>query len=547
MAGFQSPLEAFLFWEERIGSQLFLRQPVSGRYQHYSYQKAGEEIRAIAGGIESMGLPKKSKIALLSKNCAHWVMADLAIMMSGHISVPIYPTLNAQSIEEILIHSDSAAIIVGKLDQYEQQSVGIPDIPKISVGLYGVQDGLSWEGLVAANQPIKYPVVPKFDDIMTIIYTSGTTGTPRGVLHAVGSFVVVANTLLGSLLLPRNPRLFSYLPLSHIAERGGIEMQAIFRGGSLTFLESLETFAQNVEDTRPAIFFAVPRVWSKLRDRILEKLPQEKLEKLLVVPVLGAIIRRKIRKKLGLVKTRFIASGAAPLSGELIKWYDNLGITIHQAYGMTEDCLFNHSNFPGQNKAGTVGKMLPGGCVKLSSVGEVLIKNDALMKGYYKDRKGTKAAFDSDGFLKTGDLGELDHDGYLTLIGRLKDQFKTDKGKYVSPIPIELQFAKSKLIEQIAIVGMGIPQPIALVVLSTRGKKSDKVSVRKELTELLIGINQKLEKHERVEKLVIMSEEWSLDNGLLTPTMKVRRNRVEANHQRWYKEWYDDDDSIIWE
>jgi long-chain acyl-CoA synthetase len=366
-------------------------------------------------------------------------------------------------------------------------------------------------------------------------------------MHTVRGFTNGAHNIIQQISLKDHPKFFSYLPLSHIAERAGLEIGSMFRGASITFTESLATFASNLEATQPDLFFAVPRIWSKFQEKILVGLPQKKLNTMLSIPILGGIIKKKIKKKLGLSKATYILSGAAPLSVSIMEWYKKIGITILQGYGMTEDCIVSHGNLPNANKIGTVGKPTYGAKAKLTAEGEICIFNNCLMKGYYKELEQTTKMFDDEGYLKTGDIGEYDHDGYLTITGRAKDQFKTDKGKYIFPAPIELELSKNHNIEQICIVGMGIPQPILLVVPSEEGKKKSKEELCENLIQTINDINPTLEKHEKIEKAVIMKEEWKVENGLMTPTLKIKRSRVEKIHMPMYKSWFDSEDKVIFE
>ena len=544
---FDTPLEAFLYWEENTPDNLFFKQPIDGKTTLYTYGQAGDEIRRMASVLKGLALPENSHIALLSKNCAHWIMADLAIMMAGHVSIPIYPTLNAESIKTILVHSESKAIIVGKLDDFESQKAGIPDIHTIAVRAYGVEEGLSWEELVSQNEPLRDIREWKPDDLMTIIYTSGTTGKPKGVMHVAGSFAKIINVALKVIILPPHPRFFSYLPLTHIAERVGVEMHGLFKGASITFTESLETFAADLEATQPDLFFAVPRIWSKFQEKILEKMPQKKLNTLLKIPVLNTIVKKKITKKLGLSRVSYIASAAAPLAVSTMEWFGTLGITIYQAYAMTEDCIHSHFNLVGANKVGTVGRPLPDVQVKLTGEGEICIKTECLMKGYYKEPILTDEVFDDEGYFKTGDIGTYDDEGYLTITGRVKDQFKTDKGKYISPAPIELELTKNSDIELVCVVGTGIPQPVALVVLSQSGKSKDKENLEWSLRQTIEAVNPTLEKHEKISRVIVMKDEWTVENGLLTPTLKTKRNKIEDIHQSSYKQWYDEPELVVYE
>ena len=233
------PLDSFLKWEKETPGRIFLRQPINGIWKTWTWAQAGNEARRIAQGLHSLGLKEKDHVALLSKNCAQWIIADLAIMMAGCISIPIYPTLSAAAIEPILIHSDAKAIIVGKLDDYALQVNGIPsNLIRIGINEYGIKEQWSFEEMIANNEPLPQLYKWSSDEILTIIYTSGTTGISKGVMHCAGAFGSTHNAAAPELELPHQPQMFSYLPLSHIAERVGVEMNTIFSGGTISFAES---------------------------------------------------------------------------------------------------------------------------------------------------------------------------------------------------------------------------------------------------------------------------------------------------------------------
>lgn len=544
-----TPLLQFLKWEKEVPNDLFLRQPYQGEWRNWTFEQAGEEIRKVAAGMRRLNLPNRSNVAILSKNCAQWIMADLAIMMAGHISVPLYATLTAPSIQQILEHSESKAIIIGKLDQYKAQQEGIPaGVIRIGMELYGIQEDHSWEKMLAAEKPTTDVATWSPDELLTIMYTSGTTGKPKGVMHSAGNFDAIINVAASDLNLPMRPKLFSYLPISHIAERLGVEMIGIYRGALFSFAETLESFPKNLADTQPDLFFAVPRIWAKFREKISEKLPPKKLDTLLSIPIINNVIRKSIKKKLGLSKATHIYSGAAPISVDMLEWFNKIGVTIYQAIGMTEDCIYSHFNRAGANRFGTVGKALTGLQFKIADDGEMRIKTPSLMKGYYKEPELTAASFDEEGYLKTGDKAEKDKDGFVTIVGRVKDQFKTDKGKYVSPAPIEMMLLANQDIEQACVVGMGIPQPIALVVLSALGKAKSKEEIALSLSNSLNAVNPNLESYEKLEKVVIMKDDWTMENGLITPTLKVKRNEVEKIHIPKYPTWYHTQPGVVvWE
>ncbi|HET6766400.1 MAG TPA: AMP-binding protein, partial [Chitinophagaceae bacterium] len=457
-------------------------------------------------------------------------------------------TLSAAAITRILIHSDAKAIIIGKLDDYASQAIGIPpSVIRISMSTYGVNEQYTIEKMIAATQPL--PIIYEWskDEILTIIYTSGTTGRSKGVMHCAGAFGATLGAAIPQLELPHKPEMISYLPLSHIAERVGVEMNAFFTCGTISFAESLETFSKNLAEIQPQIFFAVPRIWAKMREGILSKLTQRKLDIILSILFIDSFFKKSLKKKLGFSRVSHFFSAAAPVSIELQQWYQKLGIIIYQAYGMTEDCVYGHFCGPNANRFGTVGKALTGVKVKIAVDGEIRVRSNGNMKGYYKEQQMTDEAFDEENYLRTGDMGEYDSDGFLKITGRLKDQFKTDKGKYISPAPIEVKLLSNTDIEHVCIVGTGVPQPIALVCLSDTGKKKSKEELTKSLTESVGSINPSLENYERIGKAVIMKDSWTIANNMITPSLKVKRNEIERIHLPKYPGWYQKEGVVVWE
>jgi long-chain acyl-CoA synthetase len=542
----KTPLEVFYYWEHATPENVFLRQPINGIWKTWTFKQAASEIRKIATFIKSQNLPTQSNIAILSKNCAHWIMADLAIWMSGHVSVPIYPTFSASIIRQILEHSNSKILFVGKLDNFDDQKEGIPfNVKCVSFGTYGQKTGSLWEDVIETTHPMIDPPYRKPEEIATIKYTSGTTGSPKGVMITFQAFhYVTPGALKRFNLEPKGQRFFSYLPLSHIAERMLIECGGIYLGATISFSESLEKFPENLMETKPTVFLAVPRIWSKFREKIEMKMP--KLDRLLSIPVVSSIVKNAIRRKLGLSKAQWILTGAAPMSVDLLQWFQKIGITIHEVYGMTENLAYSHINL-NEVRFGTVGKKWDNVEVKLSPEGEILTRHAGMMSGYYRDQALTDSVFTQDGFLKTGDKGELDKDGFLTITGRIKDQFKTDKAKYVDPAPIELKLSSNPDIEQVCVVGMGIPQPIALTVLSASAKAKARDALKESLKRTLEIVNQSLESFEHVKAAVIMRDDWTVENGLMTPSLKIKRNELEKLHLQKYPKWYQEDDVVVWE
>lgn len=545
----QSPLEKFYEWSTIQPKQTFLRQPYNGEWIHYSWEKANDEVRRMANYLRSLQLPPHSKIAIISKNCAHWIMSDLAIMMAGHVSVPLYPTISADLIRYCLEHCEAKVAFIGKLDTWSKQRSGLPDSVKgISYPFWTEEGYEKWDDIIANNEPFEGNFVPDGADISTIIYTSGTTGLPKGVVHSFHTFSFAVCGALSQINdISTKDRFFSYLPLSHIAERMLVEMGALYSGGSISFAESLDLFAANLKDTKPTVFLAVPRIWTKFQMGILSKMPQSKLDILLNIPFVKNIIRKKIKEGLGLDKANYIFTGAAPLPVATMVWFDKLGIDICEAYAMTENCAYSHFTRKGHKKLGSVGTPMPSCEIRIADDGEIQVRSEATMLEYFKEPEKTKETITEDGFLRTGDQGEIDNEDFLKITGRVKDIFKTDKGKYVAPAPIELELSKNTHIEQVCVVGMNLPQTMALVVLSADAHNIDKRTLESSLETSMQDVNQQFEKHERLKKVVIMKEEWTIENNMITPTLKVKRNILEKEKAPHYERWYKDANTIVWE
>ncbi|MDA7768205.1 AMP-binding protein [Flavobacteriales bacterium] len=546
MQDYNSPLEMLYKWENESPNKLYMRQPINDEWHKWTWSETAAEIRKMAGYLQSLDLAPKSKIAILSKNCAHWIMSDLAIMMAGHVSVPLYPNLQAESIKQILDHSETKLVFVGKLDDFESMRPGIPkDMPCIAYPFYSEEGYPVWDEVVKNVTPVAENVIREPNDLATIIYTSGTTGMPKGVMHKFYNFSFATSNAVPLLGLATEERFFSYLPLCHIAERLLVEMGSLYSGGMVSFAESLDTFAKNLSDTKPTAFLGVPRIWTKFQQGILMKLPQKKLNVLLAIPGVSSLIKKKIKSGLGLQEARNVFTGAAPTPVSTLKWFQRLGINIQEAYAMTENCCYSHVTLNDDIQFGFVGKALPHCEVKLSEKNEILIKHVALMDGYYKEEKQTNETI-KDGWLYTGDEGHIDSKGFLKITGRVKDLFKTSKAKYVAPAPIEMKLSANKNIEQVCVVGENIPQPIALVTLSEYGKGRPSEDVVASLSKTLSVVNPKFNAHERLKKIIVLDQEWTIENNLLTPSMKIKRNEVEKLHKENYVSWYEREEEVVW-
>ncbi len=546
----------FYKWEKKLSDKPFLRQPFGKLWETYTWGEVGIMARKLATGLKSLGLKDKSHIGLVSKNCREWIIADLAITIAGYISVPFFPTLKSYEIKNLLNFGDVDALFVGKLENWDEMKQGVPPkLPIISFPHYKnhskIDIGEKWFDFINRFDPQTDDFYPKNNDIWTIIFTSGTTGDPKG---AVIKYKSLYNTK--SVHEDYNPlgideggnnRFISYLPLNHIFERVCIEWTCLRYGGNLSFVESLESFGQNLSSVSPTAFQGVPRIYSKFQEKILLKIPQTKLTKLLKIPVLSWIIKRKLKKTLGMSKAKVIISGAAALPVELIDWFQTIGIYITNGYGMTENCCVCTNLNPYQNHGrGSVGKISsPDVSLKITGDGEICMKGPFLMDSYYKNKEMTDSTLQN-GWLHTGDKGFIDDDGYLYVTGRVKDIFKTTKGKYIEPAAIESKFGNVDEFSQICLVGLNCVQPLLLVV-PTELAKSNKDQTTIKISKILIEVNNDLDNYKKISKIIFVKEDWTPDNEMTTPTLKIKRAKVDEKFSLKYNNWEKSAESIIWE
>jgi len=543
-----TPLDALLHWEKHRANEVYLRQPINGTFHEFTWSQVADQTKRIAQALQSLGLTPGDKIAILAKNSAEWFINDLAIMYAGYISVPIYSTANAKTINYVLEHSEAKVLFIGKLDNYQSLEGKLPaDVITISYPYETLACQYKWNDLLEQHQPLATPAHINLEDLMSIIYTSGSTGNPKGVMITFAAFKSASQNIVSSLGIIPGDRLLSYLPLAHITERVYIEGSSIYAGeGVVSFVESLDTFVSNIQSVEPTLFISVPRLWTRFQMGVLQKMPAHKLNFLLKIPFVNGLVRAKIKRGLGLQHARMLGCGSAAVSPSLLKWYERLGLNITEAWGMTENLAYGTFNHPfNPQKIGTIGKPGPGVDLKISEIGEILVKGDGLMSGYYKDEAQTKESFDEEGYFKTGDKGEIDSNGYVKITGRVKDIFKTSKGKYVTPVPIECKFGENPNIEQICITGTALTQPVALVVLSPEARELGQEAMTTNLEETRQHINKSLESHARIGHIIVLKDEWTVDNGLLTPTLKFKRHELESRFKPFYEENHQD--KIVWE
>jgi len=528
----KSPLEMFYHWEETTPNSIYLKQPIKGSVKDFTWRDVGDQARKVAASLINMGLPAGSHIAILSKNCAEWFITDLAIMLAGHVSVPIYSTAGEDTIRYVLDHAKCPVIFIGKLDDTKNQVAAVDDgIIKLAFPYPEIPADKQWHELLQNSAYLDKPI-PALDSVMTIVYTSGSTGNPKGVVHNYESICWAASNSLNELGVDQNDRVLSYLPLAHITERVLVEIASFYSGMRINFLESLDTFARDVNATEPTLFISVPRLWTRFQLGVLANMPQKKLDLLLRIPIVSSLVSKKIRTKLGLGKARLCASGSAPIPITTLEWFRKIGVNISEGWGMTENSAYGTCCIPFRvDKIGCIGRAYAGVDIRIAQDGEIQVKGPCNMKEYYLEPQKTAEVMTEDGYLKTGDKGSIDSDGYIKITGRLKEIFKTSKGKYIAPVPIESKLMANASIEQVCVTGSQLKQPIGLVVLSEVALKLSAEDIEKSLLATLNAVNDTLESHAVLDCLVVMKDEWTVNNGFLTPTLKVKRHNLEEHYE----------------
>lgn len=515
----------------------------------------------MAAYLRSQSWPVGSRVAILSKNSAWWIMADFAIWMAGCISVPIYAAIREASLLAILDQCQPVACFVGPLDQEisafadkenmtisGMQCIALPNLATMQSTLRFV----TWEAAIAQQTPLADNPTREWNDVATIIYTSGTTGSPKGVMQSFQAISLMAKSVLPALPpeTKEGARILSYLPLAHIAERAIVEATALFTPMHIFFVENQQTFLHDLQQARPTIFFTIPRLLMRFQQGVFENISAKKLEFLLRIPLVRQALQKRILHKLGLDTVQLAASGAAPLRVELLEWFRGLGLNLIEGYGMTETGI-THATLPGHLRAGYVGHASEYAKTRISAEGEVQIQGPMNFLGYYQNAATTGDSFTDDGYFRTGDRGEIDEEGRLRIVGRLKEEFKTAKGKYVMPAQIETVLSGSSLFDSVCVLGSGMAGPFVLAVLSAESAKKRRDPVQKPgleqaLQRELERVNLQLEHHEQLRFLVVSDEAWTAANGFLTPTLKVRRAMIEDRYSAAFDAWEKLGKKIVW-
>jgi long-chain acyl-CoA synthetase len=594
--------EIFNIAVERFRDDEFLRFKRDGEWRSLTYGEVARRVRELALGLAQRGIKRGDRIALWSENRPEWNLADLAALANGAVDVPIYTTQSLDQVEYILKDSAARAIFVSApfLEKVLELKPRLPSLefifafdepvaPRAAIiraeelagagrARFGEQPGV-YESLWRATRP---------EDLATLLYTSGTTGDPKGVMLTHKN--LTANTLLSyhwSALENRRDRVLTYLPFTHIFERA-MWYLFLYAGAVVAYAESIESVAANLAEIRPTVMTSVPRMFEKIYARIIERgIGAGFPKKQIFLWALGVghkwAVRRDQGKPIGLWlslqhkvadelvftkwreavggRIRVFISGGAPLASEIAYLFHAAGLPILQGYGMTETSPSISCNTETRNRIGTVGPVLDGVQVKIAGDGEILVKGDTVMKGYYNRPDDNAEAFTEDGWLRTGDIGHLDEDGYLVITDRKKELIKTSGGKYVAPQRVESMIKSSRFVSQVFVVGNARKFPSALIVpnmellRSYADLKGIAYAADADLIQhpRIIDLMQRqvdkytaeLGQWEKVKRIALLERELTIESGDLTPTLKARRSVIEARYAAIIEQLYAESRDLV--
>ncbi len=539
-------------------------------WSQMTWEQYRDQVLKVADHLQVRGVKKGQAVAILSSNRPEWIISDLAIQAIGAISIPIFATSTKQDITYILKHSRSIAIFVDHLDRLAENSEVFPEI----VICFDRGD---------LKEIIKSPLTPTLkvtplapEDLATIVYTSGTTGIPKGVMHTHGNLMSAAKVIKIAVNEGKTgPDIFfSFLPLSHVAERALVEVGSLITASEVVFARKVETFVEDLVMFRPTILLCVPRLWEKIHERIqtglstssgLKRTVFSFAQRLGTARFLGnsilktrdtklaafmadRLVGNSLKKRLGIDRVRLFLTGSAPTRMELIKFFGSFGIFIREVYGLTENlCLGTYSTYH-EIRLGSCGKAFPDNVIKVNQDGEVLFKAPWNFKGYYEQPTATAETLDGEGWLLTGDLGYVDPDGYLFITGRKKELLKTSNGKYIAPVPIEDELKSQGIIEDAIVIGEGRKYCIALVILNpnslTDGNNS---TLQTKIEDFVEQINNKKARHEQIKRIGVLKKPFTIEDGLLTPSLKLKRKVILDRYTHFVDQVYGSNHTTLWE
>ena len=513
-------------WAEECPDRVWLRDLNEAGETSYSWSEAQDQVHAVAAALEKR-LGSGHSMALLSKNRAHWVLADLAVIASGNVSVPLFTTHTAATAQYILEFTDTKVLFLGETTNWDAVKEVMPE-GGLVITLPGVscdEAHVTWDTLLQEGQGQRPSHQGEASDLISLVFTSGTTGRPKGVIQTHESNLIPVRRGTEAFASREGSRFFSYLPLSHIAERQIVEYGSMVACGEIWFNESLDTLLRDLPACKPNIFFGPPRVWEQLQQAVLGKVGgQEALDSLLEQDAegMGALVLGG----LGLTEVDYCLTAAAPTPPALIHWWDKLGLPLCEGFGQTEAMSLIVTKVD-DRRIGSIGKPISGVEVKISDIGELLIRAEGCTPGYYQQPEKTAELWQN-GWLHTGDKAYIDDDGFIFITGRVKDYFKTIQGKFVAPPPIEGLFADNVHAEQQCLLGRGFSKTVMVTVLSDAAGGVDRGVVEASVLDTITSINSEIEKHARIGAVIISNEHWTIENEILTPTLKIRRERVET-------------------
>ena len=559
------------------------RYKSGGRWVSVSSEGFEEMVERTRRGLDSLGVGKGIRVALLSENRLEWAVTDLAVLRAGAIVVPIYPTLIPEQVAYILNDSGPGVVFCSTAEQVEKV-LGVRDqVPSLEHIVSF--DSLDRAGLLTleevqhrgetrkdAASDVGRSVLVEGDDVATIIYTSGTTGDPKGVMLTHDNIVQNVLSLMKVIEISPEDSYLSFLPLSHIFERMGGYYAMIYRGVQINYAESIDTLLENLLEVRPTAVFAVPRLFEKIYERTVATAEQggalkrkvffwaeevalncaqrdirgESIGAVLKLKckIADAMVFAKLRDRMG-GRIRFFVSGGAPLSENLAGFLYSAGLPVLEGYGLTETSPVISVNTFEHIRFGSVGKPIPGVEARIAEDGEILTRSRCVMKGYYGRPEKTAEVLGEDGWFHTGDVGRFDEDGFLYISDRKKDIIVTANGKKVSPQPIENRLKRLNSVAEVALIGDKYKYVLALVVpdfdwledfAASEGIENgdlrdllDKERVRAVYQAAIDEVNADLARHEQIKKFALLDRKFTVETGELTPTMKIKRRAIEEN------------------
>jgi long-chain acyl-CoA synthetase len=573
--------------DRHAGLPAAFRSKVGGTWVGITHRETLERVQAISLGLRELGIQPGDKVSLVSENRPEWALADYACLAARATDVPIYPTLTAKQTEYILRDSESVAVFCSTAEQVAKVLEAKGSLPGLKHVIAFDGDAARRPGVTALSAveakgraaAAKHPnwkqeaLSAQPDDLATLIYTSGTTGDPKGVMLTHHNIWSNVQAVLQMIPIGSGDECLSMLPLSHSYERM-VDYTLFQAGVVINYAESFDTVAANLGEVKPTVVLSVPRLYEKVYARVLEnalsgsaikrtiffwaKRAGEQWATLAIagLPVpRGLAIKKKIADRLVFSKLqartggriRFFVSGAAPLSADIAKFFYSAGLPVIEGYGLTESSPVLTLNPLDRIKLGTVGRAIPGVELKIASDGEILARGPNIMQGYYKLPEATKEVLDGDGWLHTGDIGEVDSDGYLKITDRKKELLKTAGGKYIAPQPIEGMIKRNKFVANAVLYGDRRKYPIVLVVPNfdnlERWAKERNLSYesRAELIQLadvqakvereVMSMLKELAKFETPKKVLLLENDFTIESGELTPTLKVKRRVVEKRYK----------------